>query len=124
MKKIWLPAGLVLLILAAAAGGYFFGRYSVRTENFQNGMTFYAEIKNIEGDTFLVQGLSVNDINSRGRFHFKTSQRTQLLWRSEKIALTELKAGDRIAVTYTGMVEETEPAGIKEVIRIQLLSDR
>ena len=35
----------------------------------------------------------------------------------------DLKEGDNISITFTGLVQETSPAGIQEVLKVQLLDD-
>ena len=84
--------------------------------------TFYAEIREREADRFLVKGLAVNDLNYRG-IHFFSATETALLWRGTAIGLSDLDAGDIIAVTFDGYVLESYPAQLQEVIRIQLLDD-
>ena len=39
------------------------------------------------------------------------------------VDFSELEAGDMISVTYRGEIQETSPAVINEVLRIQLLDD-
>ena len=67
--------------------------------------------------------LAVNDINFRGRFHFQVEEDTELLWRYEALPLSDLDPGDRISITFTGPVAESDPAGLSDVVRIQLLDD-
>ncbi len=85
--------------------------------------TFYAEIKEINGNSLLVEGLSVNDINFRGQFSFSVTDETKLEWRYTEISLSDLDVGDKISVTFTGAIMESYPAGLTEVVRIQLLDD-
>lgn len=37
--------------------------------------------------------------------------------------MEDLRTGDIISITYTGLVSETSPAQIREVVRIQALGD-
>lgn len=92
-----------------------------KSEN--NSQTFYAEIKNINGTNLLVDGLEVNDINYRGEFSFKISEGTEIEWRNTIITLDDLDEGDRISITFEGSIQETYPAKINDVVRIQLLED-
>ena len=85
--------------------------------------TFYAEIREREAGRFLVKGLAVNDLNYRGEFTFSATGETALLWRGTAIGLSDLDAGDIIAVTFDGYVLESDPAQLQEVIKIQLLDD-
>jgi len=85
--------------------------------------TFYAEIKNINNTNLLVDGLEVNDINYRGEFSFKVSEKTKIEWRNTKIDFSELEKGDNISITFTGDIQESYPAKINDVVKIQLLDD-
>ena len=85
--------------------------------------TFYAVIERIDGPHLLVQGLDINDINHRGQFHFTIQDSTVLLGQNTAIASNDLQVGNRIAVTYTGPVQETYPAGLTCVTMLQLLKD-
>lgn len=116
MKKVI----YVIILVALTVSAYFFGKHTVSTEC---GQTFYATIAEINGDSFLVQGLEVNDINYRGRFHFVVNDSTKLEWRGTEILKSDLKVGSRISVTFVGPIKETDPAGIEEVRKIQLLED-
>ncbi len=120
MKKTLYGAVALILVAAAAIGGYLIGRNSVEPVV---GTTFYAVIDQIDGNNLLVSGLEVNDINSQGAFHFTVEDTTVLEWRNTPIKLTDLEEGDRISVTYTGTVTESYPAGLEKVIKLQLLED-
>lgn len=120
MRKIIGALGVILLMTAAAAGGYFIG---VNTAPPVTGDTFYATIEEINGSRLLVKGLEVNDINSRGRFDFNVTPATELEWRHTAIRLDDLQVGDRVSVTYVGDIQETEPAGITDVRKVKLLED-
>lgn len=85
--------------------------------------TFYATITSIHEKHLQVQGLEINDINSRGAFDLSIGDTTTLEWRGTTLQLSELNVGDTIAVTYTGDVLETYPAQIMNVQKIQLLDD-
>lgn len=86
--------------------------------------TFYAKIKNITDNIFLVEGLSVNDINFRGEFVFSVTEATQILWQGEKIELSDLGVGNNISITFDGYVLESYPGQINNIYRIQLLDDK
>ena len=124
MKKkiIACIAGIVCLGIAAILG-YVAGnrRPSQAPEPTQ---TFYATVESIADDSLTVQGLEVNDSSSRGRFHLTLSEETALEWNHTAIATADLKPGCRVSVTYSGAVEETDPANIHQVQRIALLEDQ
>ena len=46
-----------------------------------------------------------------------------LEWRYTAIDIGDLEVGDRIAVTLKGLIQETSPARIMEVVKVQLLED-
>lgn len=92
--------------------------------------TFYATITDIRDTNFTidnialtVKGLDINDINFRGNFEFIITEATELEWRHTKINADELEIGDNISIIFTGSIQETEPAEINDVIKIQLLDD-
>lgn len=123
MKKTVYVIGSVLLLGMIFCCGVFYGRQTAQPGAENTSITFYAVIEEIDGNNLLVDGLEVNDINSRGKFRFVVEDTTLLEWHHTTIRLSELQAGDTIAVTYTGMVQETYPADIRDVVRIQLLDD-
>ena len=120
MKKIIYIIGFVLLLSLAGIGGFFIGR---NTNNPLTGTTFYAVIEEIRDHNIWVKGLDVNDINSRGEFYFTIEDKTKLEWRHTEISISDLKVGDTLSITYTGSVLETYPAGIEDVVEVQLLDD-
>lgn len=86
--------------------------------------TFYATILTIDQNVLLVEGLEVNDINTRGRFYIQVDENTRLDWLGTEITLSDLDVGDRIAITWSGLVQETYPARIVDPVhRIKLLDD-
>lgn len=87
------------------------------------GKTFYAEIEEISENTILVKGLDVNSINFRSEFSLNIFQKPLFIWNNTVIELSDLKVGNRISVTFSGDIEETSPAGINQVLRIELLED-
>lgn len=120
----------VLVILAVAVISFFVG-YKVAYDRSENSLnqnetlpqTFYAEIKEINDSNILVEGLSVNDYNYRGEFSFQVQDETKLEWRGTQLSVSELEVGDLVAITFMGGITETYPAGIDDVVRIQLLDD-
>lgn len=113
---------LCCLVLAAAliVGAFFLGRFTA-PERWTN--TFYATILEKYDSHLIVEGLEVNDINSRGQFQFNVDESVELQWRYTQITLDDLDVGDTISITYTGSVMEISPAIISEVLEIQLLDD-
>ena len=86
--------------------------------------TFYATILTIDQNVLLVEGLEDNDINTRGQFYIQVDENTRLDWLGTEITLSDLDVGDRIAITWSGLVQETYPARIVDPVhRIKLLDD-
>ncbi len=113
-------AAAVLLCAAAAAAvlsyraGYQAGGRSV---------TFYATVSEAGGSRLLATGSEDNDVNHRGAFDLRISNGTALCARDGSgIPAQELEAGDLIAVTYTGIVLESNPAVIPQVLEIRRLN--
>ncbi len=125
--KYWMLSCLLIMIFSI---GFYYIGYNVaydRAENVYSDMqteTFYAEITAIEDTRFSVDGISVNDINYRGAFNFSIAEaETELEWRSTPMTIDEFDEGDLIAITFTGLIAESDPANIEKVVRIQLLDD-
>ena len=105
MKKAvrFLIAGV---IIAAVAVGFYLIGYKTAYDRIEEGssgqavlpQTFYAEITDISGELFTVDGV-------------------------EKMGLDEFNIGDTIAISFTGAVQETYPGHIQDVVRVQLLDD-
>lgn len=126
MKKAIQIISAVLLCVISAGSGFIAGRLTMpkqETPVIAETVTFYATITTISEYSILVEGLEVNDINSRGAFDLSTNENTVYEWRHTPLERSELEAGDTIAVTYTGAVLESYPAQIHEVLKIQLLDD-
>ncbi len=85
--------------------------------------TFYAVITEIRDDSYLVDGLEVNDVNFRDEFSFSISPETILEWRGVPITPEDLEVGDTISISFPGYVLEIYPAIIPEVDAIRLLDD-
>ena len=64
-----------------------------------------------------------DDFNFRGEFRFIVSDDTKLEWMYEDISVNELCIGNNISITFTGDIQETYPAVIMDVTKIQLLDD-
>ena len=57
----------------------------------------------------------------RGRFIFPVMKVTSYLRRGTRISPKGLEEGDNISITFTGLVQESSPARIQEVLMVQLL---
>ncbi len=123
MAPSWLLALLLVLYSAALAGGAFFaGRWSTPQRDL--GVTFYAHIVSIDDTWVRVEGLEINDINSRGTVEFKVTEDTQLVWRNTELPLRSFDPGDLVAITHSGGVLERDPGYLLQVDRVQLLDDK
>ena len=130
MKKVLKIAVALLLVLLIAAGGFLLGRKTAVREGetpyataVMSGKTFYATVDDIRGGGMKVIGLEENDINHRGAFSFSLKD-SALVWRYTEISINDLQVGDVVAVTYNGSVQESDPAGLTSVTKVELLSDR
>lgn len=133
IKIVCLAAALLFASAAGTFAGYWLGRQHSPAQTgdlSDNGVpsadetqTFYATIREIRGNNWLVEGLSVNDINFRSQFSLSISEETQLVWRGTDKEPSDFAEGDTISVTFAGAVQETYPAGIPHVVKIQLLED-
>lgn len=117
-------AVIALVVVAAAScfGGYRLA-YGRADELLRQRETFYAEITDIRDNFFSVSGLEENDINYRSEFDFTITDKTELVWRGTAMESSEFDVGDRVAITFTGEIQETYPAHIMDVVKIQLLDD-
>lgn len=122
-KKILCGILGLLCIVAALCIGYVAGSHHERADTPAEKRTFYASVEIIGENTLTVQGLDVNDINKRGKFHLTLGDATVMEWNYTPIGLSDLKPGSRISITYTGDIAETEPAGISQVTKIILLEE-
>lgn len=123
MKKIALVVSIVVLMLISAAGGLLVG-YQLGMDTGKNStQTFYATIDSVNGAVVQVTGLEINDINFRWRYDFSVADDTKIIWRYTELDESVLKAGQRVAITFDGSIQETDPAGITHVNRIVLLDD-
>lgn len=116
-----LAGTMVIIILISGIVGYIWGasRHTPPPET----TTFYATIEEMDGNRLLVEGLSVNDINFRGEFDFSISDATILEWRYTALRMDELNVGDTLSITFAGPIQESYPAKISHVVKIQLLDD-
>ena len=116
------------LMIFIAAGAYLigyktgYGRMKHAAGSYETE-TFYAVITDISSSSITVQGMEINDINFRGRFTFPVMEETSYQWRGTRISPKDLEEGNKISITFTGLVQETSPAWIQEVLKVQLLDD-
>lgn len=123
--KVVFAVGIAAAVLAA---GYLAGYKSAshqmeNTSQTMDQQTFYAQVEEINGDRFLVEGLPVNNINYRGAFDFSATEKTKLLWRGTKMELSDFDVGDTVSITFEGEILETYPGQISKVVKIELLDD-
>ena len=101
--------------------------YEELLNNSNNTNAFVANIKEIsnynEITTVLIEGLESNDINYRGKFEFTVDNDTKLLWKEQKIELSDLKEGQIISITATGEILEKYPAKLTKVTTVIVLDD-
>ena len=61
--------------------------------------------------------------NYRGEFVFSLAEETALVWRGTEIELSDLAVNDMVSITFAGEIQETYPARIMNVIKVQLLGE-
>ena len=114
--------------LVVAAGVSFFAGTKVaplaERVALNQGQVFYATVDSISGNSILVTGVEINDINHRAQFKFAVEDTTRLTWRGFDLAVEDLRVGDVVCITYAGGIGLTYPGYIANVLRVQLLSDR
>ena len=126
IKLIFCMAGIIAFASLSFYIGYKMGfkrseSNISHTENQQR--TFYAVIQEIDDDYVRVAGAEINDINFRGEFTFTVPDKTKFEWRNTDISVSDLKVGNYISITFSGLVLETYPAQISNITKIQLLDD-
>jgi len=122
-KKMRISAFIIVLAIAAiisAGAGYYMG---INKNSRDLPYSFYAEITEIDGSDFQVKGLAVNQINYRGDYIFRVDEKTLLIWRGTEMDSGEFRPGQRIAVTFAGVVFESYPQWITEIVKVELLDD-
>ena len=121
----------IVLLMVSVVISYFVG-YKTAYDRLESGtnqidiydqQTFYADIVEINSNNLRVQGIAENDINYRTEFLLPVYGETRLEWHGSVIEFSSLKEGDLIAITFIGEIQETTPATITDVVRIQLLED-
>lgn len=131
MKK-WMKILISIIAVASfTALGYYAGYQTAKRSmpepssvlSWMETTTFYAEIKAVNDSNFLVEGLSINDINYRGEFWCYVEENTLLLWRGTELEFSDFEVGDLVSITFSGVVLEIYPGIPTNILSIQLLDD-
>lgn len=81
--------------------------------------TFYAEVKEVEGDSISVEGISLNDEKYQGPLQYDIlEEQVRISHQDKVIRLTDLSNKDLISITLL-----TDRSGSTDVFKIQLLED-
>ena len=118
--------GIIVIGVIAYFGGYksACNDYEVRMDNrYESYQSFYATITDISNDKITVEGMKVNDINFQGKFIFEVEEVSRIEWRHMELESSELEVGDNISILFKGVILESNPAWISDVLKIQLLDD-
>lgn len=83
-------------------------------------VSFYGEVIKKENSTIHIKGIPENDINHRGEFLLTISPKTKITNNNQSISLSELPINTIIRITYSGVVLESYPAQINDVIKIEI----
>lgn len=126
-SKILLEIIAIIVIgVIAYLGGYksACNDFEVRMDNqYESYQCFYATITNISDDNITVEGMKINDINFRGKFILEITESSMIVWRGTELEIFELEVGDNISILFKGLILDSNPALIEDVLRIQLLDD-
>lgn len=123
--KVAIVLTIVVLIVGISIS-YFVG-YKVAYDNYEESssqtstfdiQTFYAKVKEVNGNALLVEGISLNDQSYRGELNYDISEGTKMEWHNTPISLSDLDEGDLISITLV-----TDRGGVTDVFKIQLLDD-
>ena len=108
---------IAVIVLVSVAVGFYFVGYKTAYDRIEESpgsssipQTFYATITEINGNNFTVEGLDI-------------IAETELVWRGTEMQVEEFDIGDIISVSFTGLVQESYPGHILDVVRVQLLDD-
>ena len=87
------------------------------------GKSFKATIESIDEENkfITVEGLNTNKENNKDKYCFVVEYTTEIIWRNEKIDVSDLSVGNTILITATGRVFEESPAFLEHVLFIELL---
>lgn len=124
MPKLLKILSFLLLCALCLGGGFILGRRTAPDAPIVQeviGTTFYATIDRLDETSMQVTGLPVNSINFQGEYAFSIDDDTALTWNYTEIAMADFQVGDRVAITFTGGIQETYPARLVKVLRVDLL---
>ena len=98
---------------------YYIG-IDVNQKNNVVGTTFAGIVERNDTDnkTIYVKGFKDNDINYKGEFILKISDKTNIGYNRQVLKQEELKRGDTIKILFTSSVLESYPGQIEEVLVI------
>ena len=109
----------IALLLAIGFLCYWWG-FSNGVDTGESTVKFWANVDDIQDDMIFVTGISENDINHRGAYTFVLKPGTKLVEYGTDTAVAELKAGNSVYIHYRGLVLETYPAQIQNVVEIEV----
>lgn len=88
----------------------------------KQGTTFYALVLNVNGNNIFAEGLEINGLNNSGLFHFTVEEDTKVTYNGVEKTVSDITAGDIIAVTSVGIVLEMYPAKYLGITQVALLT--
>lgn len=127
MKKNVFRVCALTFILLVGVGGFFIGRYTApqpkepesTVAEPTEGLTIYATVEEINGNGLLVNGLA----DGWSKYWFTVQEDTDLVKWGKKISIDEIAVGNMVAITYVGVIQESYPAEILEVVFVKVLDD-
>ena len=116
---------IVLTIIALVISVLFsyLAGYKAAYDRFENANitfdvhSFYAEVKEIDKNTIIVDGISLNDRTYQGEFKYKIYEGVNIVWKDKSISLLDIKPGDLVCITLV-----TGGGDITDIFKIQLLN--
>lgn len=88
----------------------------------KQGTTFYALVLNVNGNSVFAEGLEINGLNNSGLFRFTVEEDTEVTYNGVEKTVSDITAGDIIAVTSVGTVLEMYPSTYTDITRVSLLT--
>lgn len=88
----------------------------------KQGTTFYALVLNVNGNNIFAEGLEINGLNNSGLFHFTVEEDTKVTYNGVEKTVSDITAGDIIAVTSVGIVLEMYPSTYLDITQVALLT--
>lgn len=121
VKATYFVSIIALCIMIAVI--FSFVGYKTAQHKNEDRRTFYATITDITDHFITVSGMDENDIYFRGSFTFTVKKGVRIVRLGTDISFDALDVGDHVAITFSGLVLETNPAELTNVIEVLILDN-